>query len=142
AVFSGGSSEKADVVNIVPRINYDSIAQVKIEEALNVRMTADTIIQNHPDNYTDAQFRQVEDIYIRAYELLNDALTDQDSLSTQITSRVAIEQKTIQNALLPIYENLAGGAEYVPQFGPRAENIKPYIKDILSEEQPSESGNE
>ncbi len=140
AVFSGGSSDKAEVVNIVPRINYDSIALVKIDEALNVRMTADTIIQNHPDNYTDAQFSQVEDVYIHAYKLLNDVLTDRDSLSAQITSRVAIEQKTIQNALLPIYENLAGGAEFVPQFGPRAENIKPYIKDMLSQENPTESG--
>ena len=133
AVFSGGSSdEEQTVVEVVPRVNYDSIAQVRIQEALLIKEGADTIIQNHPDEYTDASiYNNVEDIYRQALVKLDDALTDKDSLDAGVASSALQQQAVIKAALLSIYKNLDAGAEYVQEFRTRADAIKPLIDDLL-----------
>ena len=131
-MFSGNDKEEQPIVEIVERINYDSIAQVKIKEALDIKVKADTIIQNHPDEYTDASiYNNVEDIYLKALDKLEDALTDKDSIDASITSTVLQQEAAIKASLLSIYKNLDAGAEYVPLFRTRAEAIKPIIKDLL-----------
>ena len=134
AVFSGGEKEEdVPVVVEVPRVNYDSIAQVRILEAMSIKENADTIIQNHPDEYTDASlYNKVEDIYAQALTKLDDAMKDKDSLNVEIANS-ALQQKTlIKNALLAIYKNLDAGAEYVEEFRTRADAIKPLIGDLLT----------
>jgi hypothetical protein len=133
AVFSGGSGDEEQVVvEVVPRVNYDSIAQVRIQEALIIKEGADTIIQNHPDEYTDASiYNNVEDIYKKALVRLDDALADKDSLDANVASTALQQQETIKAALLAIYKNLDAGAEYVQEFRTRADAIKPLIEDLL-----------
>ena len=143
AVFSGGGGdEEQAVVEVVPRVNYDSIAQVRIQEALEIKENADTIIQNHPDEYTDASiYNKVEDIYRKALVRLDDALADKDSLDANVTNMAIQQQTAIKTALLNIYKNLDAGAEYVQEFRTRADAIKPLIEDLL-ENQSNETINE
>ena len=143
AVFSGGGGdEEQAVVEVVPRVNYDSIAQVRIQEALEIKENADTIIQNHPDEYTDASiYNNVEDIYRKALVRLDDALADKDSLDANVTNMAIQQQTAIKTALLNIYKNLDAGAEYVQEFRTRANAIKPLIEDLL-ENQSNETINE
>lgn len=140
AVFSGGSSkEEVPVIVETPRINYDSIAQVRIQEAMAIKGSADTIIQNHPDEYTDASlYNKVEDIYMSAFNKLNDALIDRDSLSADVSNTAIQQQADIKAALLNIYKNLDAGAEYVEEFRTRADAIKPMIQDLLISQEPQE----
>lgn len=136
AVFSGGSDEQQPVVEVAPRINYDSIAQVKIQEALLIKESADTIIQNHPDEYTDASiYNKVEDIYRKALVKLDDALADKDSLDANVASTARQQQAAIKTILLAIYKNLDSGAEYVQEFRTRADAIKPFIEDLLNNQE-------
>ena len=134
AVFSGGGEEEQPVVvDVTPRVNYDSIAQVKIQEALLIKEGADTIIKNHPDEYTDASiYNNVEDIYMKALVKLDEAMADQDSLDADVISSAQQQQTAIKEALLGIYKNLDSGAEYVQEFRTRADVIKPLIEDLLN----------
>ena len=133
AVFSGGGDEEQPVVEVAPRVNYDSIAQVRIQEALDIKEGADTIILNHPDEYTDASiYNNVEDIYRKALGKLDDALADKDSLDAGVASSALQQQAVIKAALLSIYNNLDAGAEYVQEFRTRADAIKPLIEDLLN----------
>ena len=144
AVFSGGEKEEElPVVVEVPRVNYDSIAQVRILEAMSIKENADTIIQNHPDDYTDATlYNKVEDIYVQALTRLDDAMKDKDSLHVDIANS-ALQQKTqIKSALLAIYKNLDAGAEYVEEFRTRANAIKPLIGDLLTNPNNENTDNE
>ena len=144
AVFSGGEKEEElPVVVEVPRVNYDSIAQVRILEAMSIKENADTIIQNHPDDYTDATlYNKVEDIYVQALTKLDDAMKDKDSLHVDIANS-ALQQKTqIKSALLAIYKNLDAGAEYVEEFRTRANAIKPLIGDLLTNPNNENTDNE
>jgi len=140
AVFSGGSSkEEVPVIVETPRINYDSIAQVRIQEAMAIKGSADTIIQNHPDEYTDASlYNKVEDIYMSAFNKLNDALIDRDSLSADVSNTAIQQQASIKSALLKIYKELDAGKEDVEQYGIRANAIKPMIQDSLISQEPQE----
>ena len=133
-VFSGGSDEEQPaVVELAPRVNYDSIAQVRIQEALDIKEGADTIIQNHPDEYTDASiYNNVEDIYKQALAKLEDALADKDSLDAGVATSALQQQALIKAALVGIYKNLDAGAEYVQEFRTRADAIKPLIEDLLN----------
>ena len=143
AVFSGsGDDDEQIVVEVVPHVNYDSIAQVRIQEALIIKEGADTIIQNHPDEYTDASiYDKVEDIYKKALVRLDEVLSDKDSLDANITNTALQQQEAIKAALLTIYKNLDAGAEYVQEFRTRADAIKPIIEDLL-ENQSNEAINE
>ena len=134
AVFSGGGEEEQPVVvEVAPRVNYDSIAQVKIQEALLIKEGADTIIQNHHDEYTDASiYNNVEDIYMKALVKLDEAMADQDSLDAGVISSAQQQQTAIKTALLGIYKDLDAGAEYVKEFRIRADAIKPLIEDLLN----------
>ena len=140
AVFSGGSSkEEVPVIVETPRINYDSIAQVRIQEAMAIKGSADTIIQNHSDEYTDASlYNKVEDIYMSAFNKLNDALIDRDSLSADVSNTAIQQQASIKSALLKIYKELDAGKEDVEQYGIRANAIKPMIQDSLISQEPQE----
>ena len=142
AFISGGEEEKPVVTEVIQRPNYDSIAQVKIQEALDIKVGADTIIQNHPDEYTDASlYNNVEDIYRKALVKLDDALVDKDSLGDGVANTALRQQEAIKAALLAIYKNLDAGAEYVQEFRTRADAIKPLIEDLL-ENQSNETINE
>ena len=133
-VFSGGSDEEQSaVVEVAPRVNYDSIAQVRIQEALDLKEGADTIIQNHPDEYTDASiYNNVEDFYKQALAKLDNALADKDSLDAGVATSALQQQALIKAALVGIYKNLDAGAEYVQEFRTRADAIKPLIEDLLN----------
>ena len=136
AMCSGGgeSEEATPVVVETPRINYDSIAQIKIQEAMNIKETADTIIQNHPDEYTDASiYNKVEEIYMTALNMLG-TLPNRDSLSNTVSNYVIQQQTDIQIALLNIYNNLDASSEYVPEFRTRADSIKQYIPNLINNE--------
>ena len=138
AVFSGGSKEEEPVIVETPRINYDSIAQVRRMEALAIKENADTIIQNHPDEYTDASlYNKVEDIYASALSKLDEALQGEDKDSLDVTTvNTVTEQKTLIKAvLLAIWKNLDSGSEYVEEFETRADAIKPLISDLLTEQE-------
>jgi hypothetical protein len=109
---------------------------------LDIKEGADTIIQNHPDEYTDASiYNNVEDIYRKALVRLDDALADKDSLDANVTNMAIQQQTAIKTALLNIYKNLDAGAEYVQEFRTRADAIKPLIEDLL-ENQSNETINE
>ena len=136
AMCSGGgeSEEATPVVVETLRINYDSIAQIKIQEAMNIKETADTIIQNHPDEYTDASiYNKVEEIYMTALNMLG-TLPNRDSLSNTVSNYVIQQQTDIQIALLNIYNNLDASSEYVPEFRTRADSIKQYIPNLINNE--------
>jgi serine/threonine protein kinase len=136
AMCSGGgeSKEAEPAVSETPRINYDSIAQIKIQEAMMIKENADTTIQNHPDEYTDASiYNKVEEFYMTALNMLG-TLPNRDSLSNNVSNYVIQQQTDIQMALMNIYKNLDASAEYVPEFRTRADSIKPYILDLINSE--------
>lgn len=136
AMCSGGgeSKEAEPAVSETPRINYDSIAQIKIQEAMMIKENADTTIQNHPDEYTDASiYNKVEEFYMTALNMLG-TLPNRDSLSNNVSNYVIQQQTDIQIALMNIYKNLDASAEYVPEFRTRADSIKPYILDLINSE--------
>ena len=104
-------------------------------EALAIKENADTIIQNHPDEYTDASlYNKVEDIYARALSKLDDALQDKDSLDVTVVNSVTEQKMLIKAVLLAIWKNLDSGSEYVEEFKTRADAIKPLISDLLTEQ--------
>ena len=110
----------------------DSSSEIKIEEAVAMRLKADAIIQNHPDEYTDSSiYNNVEDIYIQALMKLDDALAQKESLDASVVRKAMQQQTDIKATLLVIYKDLDAGAEYVQDFRNRADAIKPYIADIL-----------
>ena len=134
AMFSGGSNEEEPAVVKTPRINYDSIAQARIQDALYIRESADTIILNHPDEYTDASlYNKVEDSYVRALNKLDEALEDKDSLDVTVVNAIAEQKALIKASLLAIWKNLDAGAQYVEEFKTRADAIKPLISDLLND---------
>ena len=142
-IFSGGSKEEEPVVVEAPRINYDSIAQVRIQEALAIKENADTIIQNHPDEYTDASlYNKVEDYYTIALSKLDDALENKDSLNAATINSVTEHKTLIKAVLLAIWKNLDSGAQYVEEFKTRAEAIKPLISDLLTDQNTDNENNE
>ena len=135
AVFSGDQTTPAppNSGGEAPRVNYDSIAQVRIQEALDLKEGADTIIQNHPDEYTDASiYNNVEDFYKQALAKLDNVLADKDSLDAGVATSALQQQALIKAALVGIYKNLDAGAEYVQEFRTRADAIKPLIEDLLN----------
>ena len=143
AIFSGDSKEAEPVVVETPRINYDSIAQVRIQEALAIKENADTIIQNHPDEYTDASlYNKVEDYYTIALSKLDDALENKDSLNAATINSVTEHKTLIKAVLLAIWKNLDSGAQYVEEFKTRADAIKPLISDLLTDQNTDNETNE
>ena len=73
-----------------------------------------------------------------AFNKLNDALIDRDSLSADVSNTAIQQQADIKAALLNIYKNLDAGAEYVEEFRTRADAIKPMIQDLLIPQEPQE----
>lgn len=142
AVFSGGSEPKQPVITeVLPRINYDSLAQVKIQEALTVKTEADTIIANHPDDKYDSKYNKVEEIYVQAFNALNEALVNKDSLSAAVATQAIQEQANITNALLGIYNDFIQTAQAFREadidataFESRADFVKPYIKNLINDQ--------
>lgn len=141
AVFSGGSENESPVqAEVLPSINYDSLAQIKIDEALAIKLEADTIIANHPDDKYDTKYNKVEEIYANAFNVLTEALANKDSLSAELATRATQEQANITNALLGIYQDFIQTAETFREadidasaFESRAEFVKPYVKTLINE---------
>lgn len=133
AVFFGDSSDK-QVIAEVPAINYDSLATERIQEATAIRLEADTIISNHPEDKYDEKYGKVEEIYTNALRKLDEALADKDSLSADIATSALQQQASVTNALENIYQDFLETIKSFKEleidasaFEKRAENIKPYI---------------
>lgn len=147
AVFSGGS--KDNIVVTVPRINYDSLAQERIQEATAIRLEADTIISNHPEDKYDAKYNKVEEIYINALLKLKEALADKDSLSADVATAAIQQQTSITNALETIYTDFSETVKSFKEldidasaFENRIKSIKPYVNDDkITETQSNEENN-
>ena len=133
AIFAGGGSPEPETVAL-PRINYDSLAQERINEAAAIRLEADTIISNHPDDPYDTQYGKVEQIYINALKKIDEALADKDSLSADVATAAQQQQISITNALETVYTGLTEMIKSLKDLEfdtseteQRVESIKPYV---------------
>ena len=135
AMCSGGGDSEEPVVAEVPEpvivINYDSLAQVSIQEGLALIEQADTFMTNHEEDKFDGKYNKVEDIYLSALSKFEQALVNKDSLSASVSTEATVQQSTIKSKLLAIYKELDEGAQYVPEWKERAEAIKPTIADMI-----------
>lgn len=135
AMCSGGGDSDEPVVAEVPEpvlvINYDSLAQVSIQEGLALIEQADTFMTNHEEDKFDGKYNKVEDIYLSALSKFEQALVNKDSLSASVSTEATVQQSTIKSKLLAIYKELDEGAQYVPEWKERAEAIKPTIADMI-----------
>ena len=144
AMCTGGNESEepvvTEVVETVPAINYDSLAQVSLAEGLALIEQADTFMTNHEEDKFDDKYSKVEDIYVNALNKFNEALANKDSLSAQVSSDAVIQQTTTKGKLLEIYKEFmetasslkeAGVTDAAEKFAIRAEAIKSYISDLL-----------
>lgn len=141
----GGDSEEPvveDIVETVPVINYDSLAQISLAEGQSLIEQADTFITNHEEDKFDDKYDKVEEIYVSALKKFNEALTNKDSLSAQVSSDAVIQQTTTKGKLVEIYKEFvetatslkdAGVTDAAEKFEARAEAIKSYISDLIEE---------
>jgi hypothetical protein len=142
----GGESEEAVPVapeEIAPVINYDSLAQVSIQEGSALLEQADTFMTNHEEDKFDSKYNKVEETYISALKKFEEALANKDSLSAEISSNAIIQKSAAAGKLLNIYKELseiasnlkeAGLADGAAESEARAEAIKPYIPDLINNE--------
>ena len=142
----GGDNEEAKPVvveEVVPVINYDSLAQVSIQEGMALLEQADTFMTNHEEDKFDSKYNKVEETYISALKKFEEALANKDSLSAEISSNALIQKSTAAGKLFNIYKELgeiasglkeAGLADGAAESEARAEAIKPYIPDLINKE--------
>lgn len=137
AAISASSDEETGqqaVLEDMQRVNYDAVARAKVQEAIDIRTVADTIIGNHPADYRDASiYNYVEDIYVEALAKLQEALADKDSLSESVVLEIASEQNSVFSALLGIWKDLESGAADVEEFKTRADAIKHHIEEYIKD---------
>ena len=130
----GGESEEPvveDVVEAVPVINYDSLAQVSMKEGMTLIEQADTFMTNHEEDKFDGKYDKVENIYLNALNKFDQALVNKDSLSASVSNEATTQISAIKGKLLVIYKELVEGAQYVPEWKERAEAIQPTIADLI-----------
>ena len=142
--FSGGGDENtepvdAEVAEPVIVINYDSLAQVSIQEGMALIEQADTFITNHEDDKFDGKYNKVEETYLNALSKLEEALVNKDSLSASVSTEATVQKSNVKSKLLAIYKELEESAQYVPEYGQRAEAILPSISDMIENE--TQNGN-
>lgn len=151
---SGGESEEAEPVvveAVAPIINYDSLAQVCIQEGMVLLQQADTFMTNHEEDKFDSKYNKVEETYISALKKFEEALANKDSLITEISSNALIQKSVAAGKLFDIYNELSEIASNLKEAGltdgaaeseARAEAIKPYIPDLMNnEDQDSDEDN-
>lgn len=147
---SGGSStneEMVDEMGFTPKVNYDSLALIKINEARTICEETDSFLISHEEDKYDEKHAKVEESYINAYMLLQEALVNKDSLSADVATDALQQKIGVTNALLGIYNDFTGTAKFLREqgidavaFEKRAENIKPYIENLITNSE-NESGN-
>lgn len=148
AMCSGGSEESEEpapiaVEEVAPVINYDSLAQVSIQEGIALLEQADTFMTNHEEDKYDSKYNKVEETYVSALKKFEEALANKDSLSAAVSSNALIQKSTAAGKLLDIYKelseiatnlNAAGLADGAAESEARAEAIKTYIPDLINNE--------
>ena len=131
----GGDGEQAVVEEVVeaavPAINYDSLAEVSIQEGLALVEQADTFIANHEADKLDVKYNNVEENYLAALQKFEAALANKDSLSSTISGKAITQKNATKEKLLSIYKELVEGAGFVPEYSARAEKILPSISDLI-----------
>jgi serine/threonine protein kinase len=144
--LSGGSDDADPAVTEVAEpvivINYDSLSQVSIKESLALIEQADTFITNHEDDKFDDKYNKVEDIYLSALSKLDEALASKDSLSASVSTEATVQKSNVKNKLLGLYKELKESAQYVPEYGQRAEAIAVAISDMIENEPQNEDNND
>ena len=150
----GGEAEEAEPVvveEVVPVINYDSLAQVSIQEGMALLEQADTFMTNHEEDKFDSKYNKVEETYLSALKKFEEALANKDSLSAEISSNALIQKSTAAGKLFDIYKELseiasglkeAGLADGAAESEARAEAIKPYIPDLINNENQDNNENQ
>lgn len=137
AMCGGGDTEEAGeeaAVAAVPAVNYDSLAQVCINEGLNIAIQADTFMTNHPDDMFDDQYPMVENTYFAALMKFDEALGYKENLSPERVSDIMAREDDIREKLFVVYKALMEGAQYVPVWKERADAIVPRINDLIENE--------
>ena len=142
----GGDSEEANPVvveKIIPVINYDSLAQVCINDGKALMEQADTFMTNHEEDKLDSKYNKVEETYINALKKFEEALVNKDSVSAETSNEALVQKSKAVGKLLDIYKELneivsnlkaAGFADGAAESEARAEAIKPYISDVITNE--------
>lgn len=144
-VLIGGSSGNDEVkeelaIDNIEKINYDSLAQVKIREATDMCENADSFLVNHDEDKYDAKYDHVENSYVKAYEKLNEVLADRDLLTADVASMALQQKAKVTNALMGIYKDFvdmaetlrsAGVGDAASEFEKRAEKIIPYVETLI-----------
>ena len=150
----GGEAEEAEPVvveEVVPAINYDSLAQVSIQEGMALLEQADTFMTNHEEDKFDSKYNKVEETYLSALKKFEEALVNKDSLSAEISSNALIQKSTAAGKLFDIYKELseiasglkeAGLADGAAESEARAEAIKPYIPNLINNENQDNNENQ
>ena len=146
AMCSRGDDSKESVVAEIQEpvivVNYDSLAQVSIQEGLVLIEQADTFITNHEDDKFDEKYNKVEETYISALDKFEEALVNRDSLSASVSTEATAQKSAVRNKLLALYKELKEGAQYVPEYEQRAKAILPSISDMIENEIPNKNNNE
>ena len=144
ALFSGGGDKEEPVVVVptAPAVNYDSLAQIKIDESKKIAYEADTLIEMHPDDYTDRKYGTIENTYFNALERINEALDNKDSLSADVRLSAETYKNEIVGKLYGVYKVFQTQINEFKEYGiadsalaiSRANTILPIVKGLIEAE--------
>lgn len=142
--YSGGKKPTSDnensvgVAETMPQINYDSLAQVEIDNAIKYCNQADAFLVAHEDDKFDEKYEKVENVYMKAYIYLQKSLANKDFLSENIVNVATKHIDNVKRNLLGIYNEFEETADFLKELGQpnsafvnRMDSIKPYIEDLI-----------
>ena len=157
-ILSGGSDkEEAEAVApvaevIVPEVNLDSIAQVRIMNAQELALKAEEFQNNYSEELLDSAHGLAEKFYLdilnecKMYEnevdLAHNLQSDAALKDSTLLAKLDELKKTAEQQLLGIYKRLEGDSKDFASVGSnemagyymsRASTIKPYIEHLLTE---------
>jgi len=147
----GEAPAVAEITEVAPVINYDSLAQISIAEGKELLERADTFMTNHEEDKFDSKYDKVEETYLAALKKFEEALANKDSLSATIASDATIQKSTAANKLFSIYKDLSELANSLKEAGlpdgaaeseTRAEAIKPYITDLITNDKDNDNSDD
>lgn len=117
-------------------VDFDSVMQIKIAEALQLKHEADTFLLQHPDDKYDIKYKLVEQIYIDALNILNKEDNKGVGYSSETFNNIQKINKEIVLSLSNIYKEMettahslreAGIPDAAEEFEKRTRTIQPYI---------------
>ncbi|MBR2150506.1 MAG: serine/threonine protein kinase [Prevotella sp.] len=157
ASMCGGGDEEtaqvAEVEQVAPQVNLDSIAQLKLAVTRDAMKKADEFQANFSEQLLNPENGKLEDFYIdiiekcREYKAEADQYPDSQLKDAALELEMQTQQTEAENHLYDIYKMLEndikallkiGSKDMADKYQERANTIKPYIEEKLQEQPAAE----